>query len=147
MTNIIFRPANRRIVQSYPHLGNIASPMFKAPIQGSDLYTNDKSTQVPATNIWEDSEKFTLQMAIPGLEKEDIQIQLNEQKIVISAGKTLNDTIKFRLREFNISTFSRTFTLPEEADTEKMEAKFAAGILTMTIAKKQKAQPRKIEVI
>lgn len=99
----------------------------------------------PAVNILETNDNFQIELAAPGIRKEDIKIDVDKDVLKISATKTTEkkegEEKKYTLREFNFSTFERTFTLPETIDNQAINAKFENGILVLTLAKKEEAKP------
>ena len=118
----------------------------------NDSFLSDKvATRTPAVNISESDNQFDIELAVPGLNKEDIKISLDKNVLNISADKkpeTADANKKFTKREFGFNAFSRSFNLPESADHSKIEADYVAGILKLTIAKKEEAkfQSREIAV-
>lgn len=101
----------------------------------------------PSTNILESTENFQLQMAVPGVNKKDIKIDLEKNVLNISSEKSAqekdNDDIKFTRREFLYGTFCRSFTLPETIDVDKISADVKDGILTVTLPKKEETRVSK----
>lgn len=96
----------------------------------------------PAVNILETDENFQIELAVPGLAKENIQIDVDKEVLKVSAKKiTGKEEKKYTLREFNLAEFERTFTLPETVDNQAISAKFENGILVLTLAKKEEAKP------
>jgi HSP20 family protein len=118
----------------------------------NDSFLSEKAlTRTPAVNIAETDNQFEVELAIPGLNKEDIKISLDKNVLTVSADKkaeNVEEGKKFSKREFSFSAFSRSFTLPESADQANIEADYTAGILKLTIAKKEEAkfQTREIAV-
>lgn len=118
----------------------------------NDSFVNERAAfRTPAVNIAETDAQFEVELAIPGLTKEDIKINLDKNVLSVSADKkteTVDENKKFSKREYNFSSFSRSFTLPESADQSKIEADYVNGILKLTIAKKEEAkfQTREIAV-
>ncbi|MDB5030849.1 Hsp20/alpha crystallin family protein [Mucilaginibacter sp.] len=118
----------------------------------NDSFLNEKlATRTPAVNIAESDNQFEVELAVPGLSKEDFKINLDKNVLSVSAEKkteTVDENKKFTKREYSFNSFSRSFTLPESADHSKIEADYTAGILKLTIAKKEEAkfQSREIAV-
>jgi HSP20 family protein len=118
----------------------------------NDSFVNERAAlRSPAANIAETDAQFEIDLAIPGLSKEDIKINLDKNVLSVSADKkteTADENKKFTKREYSYSSFSRSFTLPESADQSKIEADYVNGILKLTIAKKEEAkfQTREISV-
>ena len=105
----------------------------------------------PAVNIIEGKENFRIEIAAPGLNKTDFDINVEKEVLTISAKveTAKEEGVKYERREFNFNEFKRTFTLPKTIDTAKIEATFHNGILTLTLAKKEEAKElpaRKIEI-
>lgn len=104
------------------------------------------NTTLPSVNIKESSEDFEVDVAAPGFGKEDFKIELNHNQLTISSEKKVdNETRKgqqFNKREFSYQSFSRTFTLPNIADSDKITARYENGILRIAIPKKEEAKPK-----
>lgn len=111
---------------------------------------------VPAVNIKETPESYVIEMAAAGMKKEDFVINIDRNVISISTensseteSSTTNDNAeKYTRKEFNYSSFSRSFTLPEAANREDISAVYTDGILKVSIAKKDEAKllPKTIQV-
>lgn len=107
--------------------------------------------RTPAVNIAESENGFDIELAAPGLKKEDFKINLDKNLLTVSAEVKKEETAeakKYNKKEFSFSSFSRTFTLPETVDYTKIEASYTDGILKLTVAKKEEAkiQAREIAV-
>lgn len=108
---------------------------------------------VPAVNIRETDENFILELAAPGMEKEDFHIEVTPTNLlVISSEKKPEDERKnqenrFTLKEFWYSVFSRSFTLPESVDAEQINANYRNGLLELTLPKKPEALPKPSRMI
>lgn len=104
------------------------------------------NTTLPSVNIKESSEDFEVDVAAPGLNKEDFKIELNHNQLTISSEKKVeNETRKgqqFNKREFSYQSFSRSFTLPNIVDSEKITAHYENGILRIVMPKKEEAKPK-----
>ena len=102
-----------------------------------------KSLTVPAVNITENKEDYKLSVAAPGLKKDDFKINLDKNVLSISAEKKTENTEegkKYNRREYSYTSFVRSFTLPETADQNKIEAEYTDGVLKITAAKKEEAK-------
>jgi HSP20 family protein len=108
-------------------------------------YSNTNTT-LPSVNVKESVDDFEVEVAAPGFTKNDFKIELNHDLLTISSEKEVNDETKegqqFTQREFSYQSFSRSFTLPNSADSEKIGAKYENGILRIVIPKKEEAKPR-----
>ena len=107
---------------------------------------SNTNTTLPSVNIKESNDNFEVEMAAPGFTKNDFKIELNHDLLTISSEKEIENETKegqqFSLREFSFQSFSRSFTLPNSADSEKIVAKYENGILLITIPKKEEARPK-----
>lgn len=98
---------------------------------------------VPSVNIKEHKKDFVIELAAPGMKKENFSINIENNVLTISADIEENkeeSKDKYTKREFFYSEFKRIFTLPETADIEKIDAEYKNGILQLTIDKKPEAQ-------
>lgn len=111
---------------------------------------NWAASNVPAVNIVEGKEEFRIEVAAPGLNKEDFKINLDNDTLTISANKEVkheeNDE-KYTRKEFSYTSFSRSFTLPETINSEKIEAVHKDGILTIHVPKKEEAKVKPLREI
>jgi HSP20 family protein len=110
----------------------------------NDSFISDRMVaKVPAVNIAETENDFHIELAAPGLTKEDFKINLDKYVLSVSAEKknenTQNDK-RYSKREYSYTSFVRSFTLPETADQEKIDAEYVDGILKIVVAKKEEAK-------
>jgi len=107
---------------------------------------------VPRVNIFETDDAYRIELAAPGLKKEDYKIQLNNDVLSISAEKSetkTDESEKCTKKEFSYTSFSRSFTLPESADKDSISAKTDDGILKISVKKKDESivkPSREIEI-
>lgn len=106
----------------------------------------------PAVNIIETDDDYRIELAAPGLGKEDFQLNVENSILTIAAKKELEkkEGEKFTRREFNYNNFTHTFSLSEVIDLERINATVNHGILVVTLAKKEEAKPqpaKKIEIV
>lgn len=103
-------------------------------------------TTLPSVNIKETKDDFEVDVAAPGFAKDEFKIELDNDRLTISSEKKIEnetkDGQKFTKREFSYQSFSRSFTLPNSADSEKIQAKYENGILRVIIPKKEEAKPK-----
>ena len=116
--------------------------------------TNNSSTNttIPLVNIKEDNENFLVEMAAPGMEKNDFKVELDGNVLTITSEKQNQNEVKegerYSRREFSYQSFQRSFQLPKEVvDAEKIEAKYENGVLRLLIPKKEEAKPRPPKMI
>lgn len=107
---------------------------------------SDTNTTLPSVNIKEDNDGFDVEVAAPGFEKGDFRIELDNDVLTVSSEKKVENETKegqrFSRREFSYQSFSRSFTLPNTVENDKIAAKYENGILKISIPKKEEAKPR-----
>ena len=106
---------------------------------------NWTTISTPAVNIVEGNDEFRIEVAAPGLNKDDFKINLENDQLTISANKEVKkeeNEENYTRREFSYSTFTRTFTLPESVEGEKIKASHKDGILNIHVPKKEEAKPK-----
>lgn len=112
-----------------------------------DRFFNDSitrsggSTFVPKTDVVETATAYEVHLAVPGLNKEDINLEVNDSSLTISGERKFQNEKKeknFHSIETHYGSFSRSFTLPENVDASKINARYNNGILEVTIPKDEK---------
>ncbi|MFN7118364.1 MAG: Hsp20/alpha crystallin family protein [Saprospiraceae bacterium] len=112
------------------------------------------NTTIPAVNIYESNDGFTVEVAAPGMRKEDFHVELENETLKISsqveAQNELRESERYTRREFSYQSFQRTFHLPKSiVDDANIQAKYENGILQVLIPKKEEAKalpPRTIAI-
>lgn len=118
----------------------------------NDTFFSDRMvTRVPAANISESQDHYHIELAAPGLKKEDFKLHLDRNMLNISVEQQSDNNTagkNYSKREFSYSSFVRAFTLPESANSESVEATYTDGVLKIDIAKKEEAKAvrRQIEI-
>ena len=103
----------------------------------------------PAVDIREDADGLTLMMDLPGLGKDDVNITMENNVLTIAGERKFTDEKKnesFHRIERHYGAFSRSFTLAPTVRTEKVEATFADGVLTIHLPKQEESKPRRISI-
>jgi HSP20 family molecular chaperone IbpA len=103
---------------------------------------------VPSTDIYETEDALKLVMEVPGVDRKDVEIRLEDDVLRVEARI---DTSKYEgmeplYTEYNVGHFARAFTLPHRIDQQQIGAALSDGVLTLTLKKVQQAQPRRIEI-
>lgn len=101
---------------------------------------SDKSLIIPNANISENEKEYKVEVAIPGLDKKDFKVEVDNGVLTVSSEKQeekKEDHKNYKRREFSYSSFSRSFTLPENSVADKIDAKYENGILNLSIPKKE----------
>jgi HSP20 family protein len=118
-----------------------------------ELVTKEEKTAparyyVPPTDIYETAEAITVVMELPGVEKDDIDVKLENDTVRIE-GRI--DFAKYEgleplYTEYNVGHFIRSFSLSNKIDQQQIGAQLEDGVLTLTLQKAKEAQPRKIAI-
>lgn len=107
-----------------------------------DLPNMRKMAQVPMVNVKEGKKLFSLEMAVPGMKKDDFDIEIDNNLLTISFEKETEakeEEDEYTRREYNYNSFSRSFTLPESVDESKIKASYKDGLLKLELPKKEGA--------
>jgi HSP20 family protein len=129
-------------------------PFFMPNIFENDYFPvlSTRTNSTPAVNIREDDKNYVLDFAIPGIDKKNLNIDMNEDVLTISS-EMKNESEEsgdgYKRKEFNYSAFSRSFYIPENVNREKIEANYKDGILTVSLPKQEEAKTKvtkKIEI-
>lgn len=130
---------------------NVASLMEE--LFSNETFKSPKTnfnTKTPLVNIKETEDDFSLEFSIPGIAKEDVKIELDNEKLTVyseSNKEVSKSSGAFTRREFQVSDFKRSFILPDTIDATKIEASQKNGILEILIPKKEEAKPKPIRSI
>jgi HSP20 family protein len=99
--------------------------------------------KVPAVNVTENKDNYMVSLAAPGMKKNDFKIDVEGNMLTISSEKEENKEEKdsrYTRKEYNYSSFSRSFTLPDEVLKDKIEATYEDGVLKLTLPKNEQAK-------
>ena len=119
---------------------NKVFPSLMNQFFNDDLRMNviNNNHSVPSVNSIENDNSFEIDLAVPGMKKDDFTIQLNDKVLVISSENTNSVENNSRsLNEFNYSSFQRSFTVPETVELDKIKANYKNGILKVKLPKKK----------
>ena len=108
------------------------------------------SSTVPAMNIKELDSQFEIELAVPGMKKDDFEIEVEDGVLSISSTQEeeqVNEKGKFTRREFSYSSFRRSFTLPDSVNPTKIDATYKEGVLLVLLPKHKEAQPQPKKLI
>jgi HSP20 family protein len=109
--------------------------------------TRQASAFVPAFEVKETSEAFVLKGDLPGVAESELDVAVHSNVLTVSGSRQSEERKEgesYALYERQYGSFSRSFSLPDTADGDRVDAKLASGVLTLTIWKKAEAKPRKI---
>jgi len=139
---------NPRFVRRQPgHSSNLLNDFF-APFGG---FLNEVSAGInyPAVDIYEKDEKLVFEAELPGLDKENISVDVKGRTITLSGERQRNSEVKEESRyrkERSYGKFERTFNLPFEVSGEQIEATYRDGVLTLTVEKPEEQKAKQVTI-
>ena len=119
---------------------NKVFPSLMNEFFNDDLRMNffNRRHPVPSVNSLENNDSFEIDLAVPGMKKDDFTIELNDKILVISSDNSNYDqSERTRLNEFNYSSFQRSFRVPESVELDKIKANYKNGILKIKLPKRK----------
>ena len=150
MNNLVSVPksgslSNNNSNQNFPTLSNWLEDIFNR--DDSSVFTSNYNTGItlPKVNIKETADAFMVEMAVPGLKKSDLQLDIDNQTLSISTERKEESEHRednYTRREFGYSSFKRIFTLPDSVNDEKINANYQDGILNIHLPKKEEAKQK-----
>lgn len=138
-----------------PGMTNLFDDLFSRDVWNWGLANNSNTnTTIPAVNIKETADNFEVEMAAPGMKKEDFRIELDGNTLIISSEvrneQEEKESERYTRREFSYQSFQRTFTLPKNVvDVDQINARYENGVLHLLIPKREEAKqkpPRMIQI-
>lgn len=128
-----------RTSRLFPNFPKLFTDFFDDDIE----YGNNWLSKVPAANIQENDNEFTVELAAPGLKKKDFQINIENGNLAISCEKKDESEVKekdYTRKEFSYNSFYRSFMLPDSIDQDKIKANYEDGVLKLALPKKEEAK-------
>lgn len=121
-------------------LGSRVSQLFGA--------TSARRAEAPPMDIWEDEHAYHLEVELPGLKQEEVEVLVRESEVTLRGERkpAADDNRTWHHRERTWGKFERAVTLPVAVAADKVEARFVDGVLHVKLPKSESAKPRKIEV-
>lgn len=138
-------------ITSRPRFSRASSlrDLFDSAFQLTDRASGFTERWVPALDVFEDQEKVSVQVELPGLKKEDFDISLDGEVLTIAGERKVENEKQegesYR-QERIYGSFRRSVTLPSRVKSDEVKAAYEDGILYITLPKAEEAKPRKIEV-
>lgn len=114
-----------------------------------DTFGDTGAGVFPPMNITQDDNNFYLRAEVPGIKPKDISISAVRNRVSLAAKREIqreNEYVSYHRKELPEGSFNRTVTLPMEVNAERVDAKYADGILAVTLPKAEEAKPRQIVV-
>jgi HSP20 family protein len=106
-------------------------------------------TWMPSMDVFETDDKIVAEIELPGIEPDDVDVSVEDSTLTVSGSREFTDELKdenVHRVERRYGAFTRAITLPQTADTEKVQAKFDKGVLRVEVPKVERAKPRRIEI-
>jgi HSP20 family protein len=122
-----------------PKFPNIVEKFFGKKIT-DNIPHNEEVATIPSVNIAEENKAFEVSVALPGFDKKDVKIEIQNDCLIISSEKKYEKEEKnknWMRKEFGYASFQRIFHLPESADQDKVQAEMKNGVLSIKVAKKK----------
>ena len=102
-----------------------------------------RTLSMPAVNISEAKDSYHVSLAVPGMKKDDFKVDVEGNMLTISSEKSETKEAneeKYTRKEYNYSSFSRSFTIPDDVEIEKIDARYQDGELKLTLPRKEEAK-------
>lgn len=127
------------------------SDIFGSLFNPEPFLSKSLVNRVPSVNVSETDASFLIELAAPGLKKEDFKIHIEKEQLIISAEQKEQtpesaEAKKYNRKEFDYNSFVKTFVLPESADQSNITAEYSDGILAVTVFKKEQVQIQTREI-
>lgn len=135
MTLVKFKP----FAPSQYVFGDLFEELFNNFLKDESGIATPQLTK-PAVNIIEEQDKYLLELAIPGIKKENIEVKIENKQLIISSSKVQKEEeVKenFIKMEYNYDSFKRVFTLPDSINSNEINAEYFDGILKLSLMKKE----------
>lgn len=122
-------------------------PYFMPDFFNDHLFPSipDRTSSEPALNIKENEKSYVLELAVPGIDRKDLKIDINDDVLTISSeikNEKEENRDGYRRKEFSYCSFSKSFYIPENANMEKIEASYKDGVLTVGIPKQEEEKTK-----
>jgi len=123
------------------------NPFYMSNLFDEDFFPvlSNMTSSMPAVNIKEDEKSYKLDLAIPGMDKKDMKIDINEDVLTVSS-ETKNETEDkkdgYKRKEFSYSSFCRSFYIPENVNRDKITAAYKDGILNIELPKQEEEKTK-----
>ncbi len=126
-------------------LPSVFDDMFKTDWLGGTTNVNSIGTSIPAVNIQETEDNFSVEVAAPGMAKDMFNIELDNDVLTISSEdkkekETTEKNGRYTRKEYSYSNFKRAFSLPDSVDSEKISATYNDGVLEILLPKREEAK-------
>jgi len=156
MSNLVLTPngrirrKNKTNFDQFPSFGTFLNDILSEDMSSVFRSNFNEGMTLPKVNIKESAENFEVHMAVPGFKKDNFNISIENEELLISAEieenkEETND--EFTRKEFGYASFRRSFVLPDSVDGDKIKAGYEDGILNIILPKKEEAKPKPARTI
>jgi HSP20 family protein len=136
----------RDMVASQREFDRLFREAFNPAVTEGELSTR---TWAPPVDIYENGDNLVLKAELPGINADDVEIRVENNTLYLKGERKFEKEVKeqnYHRVERSYGTFTRTFSLPNSIDADKVAANFKDGVLTLTMPKKEEAKPKTIKV-
>ncbi len=143
MSLVRINPGRNR--NQVPYFQDVFDTLFNDSVNRNFRFSNK-----PSVNISENEKQYQIELAAPGLNKEDFKITIVKDQLVISGEKKTENTEnqkEYSRKEFEFYSFERSFALPDDVDQDQIKAEYVNGVLQIDVAKKDSSTPAHKEVL
>ena len=147
MTLIQFK--NNKGVDRFPRVPSVFSDFF-SDFMNDELANKNVFKSVPSVNISENPSAYIVELAVPGMQKNEFKIEVENNTISISGEKkaeSKDENSRFTRKEFSYTSFTRTFTMPDHVASDAISAEYVNGILKLTLPKKEEAKAKPVREV
>lgn len=133
---------------TFPTFSNFFDSLFEREFP--DVFKTKAYYTVPAVNVIENKDSFQLELAAPGMNKNDFKLNLNNDVLSIKVEKENEkeeNENNYMRKEFSYSSFERSFTLPDSVNSDNINAAYENGVLKISIPKKEEAKEKPVREI
>jgi len=146
MQLVRFNPLRERL-KARNRINHIFDDLFYPAVKGDEELSiwNWK----PVVDIYDNDDSIVIKAELPGVNKEDINIDVKDRFLTLKGERSAENEVKedkYHRKERTYGRFERVFTLPAEVDSDKIEADYKDGVLTITIPKPEEQKPRQITI-
>lgn len=141
----------RRTNGLFPSVPSFFDDFFTKDVYGWSNSNLAQGASLPAVNVKEDENAFEVEVAVPGMKKEDFKIEIDNDVLTVSSEKEVKPETEdntFKRREFHYASFKRTFSLPENTvNSDKIKAEYVDGVLHISLPKRDEVKPKPVRLI
>uniref|UniRef100_A0A7C4TM09 Hsp20/alpha crystallin family protein n=1 Tax=candidate division WWE3 bacterium TaxID=2053526 RepID=A0A7C4TM09_UNCKA len=134
----------------YIPMRSMLDDFFSPSTLFDEMFSSSFVAKNLSVDVWEEDENFFVKMAMPGVDKDSIEITTSAESVTIKGGTRKEEEKKEDKRNYYYraldTSFEQTFNLPTRVDSDKAEASYKDGVLTLKLPKSDEVKPKKIEI-